>query len=52
MVNTNNDLSKLESIARSEIDINFDKKADIFLNTLAIDIKQNCSKKKKKSKLA
>lgn len=47
MVNANNNLSKLKSIARSEADVNFDKRTDFFLDALAIDAKQNCSKKEK-----
>ena len=46
MVNANDDLSKLELIARSEADVDFDKGANFFLSALATDAKQDCSKKK------
>lgn len=48
VVNANDNLSKLESIARSETDLDFNKEADLFLGTLTIDIKQKRSQKKKK----
>lgn len=39
MPNANDDLSKLESIAGSEANIDFDKSVDFFLDILAIDAK-------------
>lgn len=47
MVNANDDLSKLESIVGLEADVDFDKGANFFLGILAINIKQDCSQKKK-----
>lgn len=47
VVNTNDDLSELESIARSEADVNFAKGADFFLGALATDAEQDHFKKKK-----
>lgn len=52
VINANNDLNKLESIAGSKTDIDFDKGSDIFLGTLVTDAKQDCFKKKNKSKPA
>lgn len=39
MVNANNDLNNLESIARFDIIMNFDKKANLFLHAFAINTK-------------
>lgn len=39
MVNVNNHLSKLELIAKLEIDIDYDKKKDFFLNVLVTNFK-------------
>ena len=48
MVNANDDLSKLESIAGSKTNVDLNKRVDFFFNTLATDIKQDCFKKNKK----
>lgn len=48
MVNADNGLNKSESIARSEANIDFDKRADFFLGALAINVEQDYFKKKKK----
>ena len=50
MVNANNDWSKSKSIAKSEADVDFDKEADSFFGALVTDVKQDCFKKRKKSK--
>ena len=39
MINADNDLSKSESIAGLEADVDFDKGADFFLGALATNVK-------------
>lgn len=39
MINANNNLSKSESIAGSEADVDFDKGVDFFLGALATNVK-------------
>lgn len=51
MLNANNDLNKSKSIAQLDADIDFNKEADFFFGTLATDVEQYYSKKKKKASL-
>lgn len=48
MVNANDNLSEFKLIAGLKPNIDFNKKADFFLSTLATGVKQDYSKKKKK----